>query len=629
MKPKRSELIEYLKQYKTPQTSAQISGALNISVRSVKNYIKEINAGCQQPMIYATREGYQLSQFLNSSVITKQAIPQTQEERSTYMIKRLIERHPEGLNLFDLCDELAISYSTLKSTISFMNSQYEAYRVKFRSVSNNLVILGDDKDKRKFISWIIYQSSESRLLDVPQLKNWFHNIDVDGVSQIVLSTSRQFDYYINHLSFVDLLLHLLIIIDQDIYNQSIPCPGSMQDSKIHHFMEALISRLEERLSHRFSDYGKNEIDILFSSSMNYSKAMEDHTVSHLIGEDIFDLTDVFIKKVDQNYMVNLSSREFRVSFSIHLKNLLLRAKENRHVKNPMLDIIRFNSPILFDIAVFIGLELIRMYDIKLTDDEYSFLAMHIGAEIERQNHSVDILSAVLLCPDYHDLHVTISNQLMINFGNKINLVEVAHQIDDIKTKSFDILFSTVPSPHFDASQLVLISPFDIHKQFEQINQRIFAIESRIGYLRLKETFDKIFDQSLFEITDRLETKDEVIHHLCTKLIEHHYVDHNYEEQVLKRENAASTAFGKLAIPHAVDMSALQTGIAVLVSKAGIKWSGNTVHFVLLMALNKNDYKIFKDSYESLITIFNEEKTLEFIRHIDSFDSFKRIIKNYW
>lgn len=89
-------------------------------------------------------------------------------------------------------------------------------------------------------------------------------------------------------------------------------------------------------------------------------------------------------------MVNLSSRAFHISFSIHLKNLFLRVKENRHVVNPILDLIRSNSPILFDIAVFIGLELIRMYGIKMTDDEYSFLAMHIGTEIERQNHSVEL-----------------------------------------------------------------------------------------------------------------------------------------------------------------------------------------------------------------------------------------------
>lgn len=628
MKPRRSELIEHLKRYTTPQTSAQLSSALNVSVRSVKNYIKEINAGLPQPMIYARRDGYQLSQFMSRPSPASQNIPQTQAERGAYIIKRLIEGHPEGLNLFVLCDELAVSYSTLKATISLMNSQYDSYQVKFRSVNNHLVLWGEDKDKRKFISRMIYQSAESRFLDVPQLKSWFQSIDVDGVSQLVLSTARQFNYYINHLSFVDLLLHLLLIIDQDIYNQSISCQNKLESSPLYPFLEALIARLEACLSHRFSDYGKNEIDILFSSSMNYSKPEEELGVSNLIGTDMLELTDEFIKKVDQNYMVNLSSRAFRVSFSIHLKNLLLRAKENRHVVNPMLDLIRSNSPILFDIAVFIGLELIRMYGIKLTDDEYSFLAMHIGAEIERQNHSVDLLRGVLLCPDYHALHVTISNQLMIHFGNKMNLIEIVHQEDDIKESGFDLLFSTVPISRFDADWVILISPFDIHKQFEQINQRISTIESHIGNFRLKETFDKIFDRALFDISDSLTTPTDVIHHLCGKLETHHYVDRGYEEQVLKRENAISTAFGNLAIPHAVEMSALKTGIAVLVSKAGIKWGGTIVHFVLLMALNKNDYNIFRDSYESLISIFNDDKTFAFLKHLDSFDAFKRMIQNY-
>ncbi|MFQ7536008.1 MAG: PTS sugar transporter subunit IIA [Clostridium sp.] len=39
----------------------------------------------------------------------------------------------------------------------------------------------------------------------------------------------------------------------------------------------------------------------------------------------------------------------------------------------------------------------------------------------------------------------------------------------------------------------------------------------------------------------------------------------------RRENAATTAFGGIAIPHAVEMDAMKTSIAVAISKNGIQW----------------------------------------------------------
>ena len=51
----------------------------------------------------------------------------------------------------------------------------------------------------------------------------------------------------------------------------------------------------------------------------------------------------------------------------------------------MADYIKLNSPIIFDMAIYISLDLMESYEVIINEDETAFIAMHIGAEIERQN----------------------------------------------------------------------------------------------------------------------------------------------------------------------------------------------------------------------------------------------------
>lgn len=64
MQRKLNELLKYLSGQNRPQTSAEIANALSISVRSVKNHVKEINSLYGRRVIFSSRNGY----LLNSQI---------------------------------------------------------------------------------------------------------------------------------------------------------------------------------------------------------------------------------------------------------------------------------------------------------------------------------------------------------------------------------------------------------------------------------------------------------------------------------------------------------------------------------------------------------------------------------
>ena len=119
-------------------------------------------------------------------------------------------------------------------------------------------------------------------------------------------------------------------------------------------------------------------------------------------KNIIQLTEKYVQEINNYYMIDLSSDSFKTPFALHLKNLIFRAKENRYTANSMAQIIRTNSPLVFDIAIFISLDLMEQFNITINEDETAFLAMHIGAEIERQSESKTKVPVILICPDYHD-----------------------------------------------------------------------------------------------------------------------------------------------------------------------------------------------------------------------------------
>ena len=134
MKKKQTELLRYLSGQSHPIKSTELANALQISSRSVKNYVSDINFLYNKKIILSSRQGYQLNHQLSYHLLldeNEEKLPQTGEERAFYIIKSLILGHTPQLDLFDLCDYLCISYSTLKTVITKMNKSFSAYHVSF------------------------------------------------------------------------------------------------------------------------------------------------------------------------------------------------------------------------------------------------------------------------------------------------------------------------------------------------------------------------------------------------------------------------------------------------------------------------------------------------------------------
>ena len=640
MKKKEQELLNYLSEFNKPIRSAEIANALDISVRSVKNYVHNINSLYGKNIILSSRNGYELNLQNNYSLVltnSSQQIPQTLEERSFFIIKQLVLNHSAQIEIFDLCDSLCVSYSTIKSIISKMNKTYSSYNLEFYCEHDCVRIKGDEINKRKLLSYIINEESKSSIMNVNVLKNNFASIDVEKLQNIIFTTFKKYNYYLNDFSSMNLLLHLLIIVDRELNGNKLndgQNEVSIDNQDELNFLNEFIAQLETTFEIPINKYERFEIYMLFKTNANFSIEDSSKKLKELVGDNIIELIDKYVEDINNIYMVDLSSKAFKTPFTLHLKNLLLRAQSGKYTSNPMAETIKNNSPLIFDIAIYISLDLAERFNIKINEDETAFLAMHIGSEIERQADNKDKIPVAILCPNYHNMADQIMNSLMLNFGNQLNMVGSIHNENDFYTLNnpVSILFTTIPvttkiinTNTNEPLDVVLISPLNLKSQFSIIQNAILQAQEKYRDRKLKVKFNDFFEQSLFVVDSKLKNKKQVLTKLCDCLLVQNYVDTNFEESVYKRENAAGTAFGNVAIPHSIEMNAIKTSIAVAISKEGIQWNSNIVHIVLLLAINKADRRSFRALYESLISLFSEDKVIQKIRNCTSFDEFKSII----
>ncbi|MGX7031305.1 BglG family transcription antiterminator [Vagococcus zengguangii] len=635
MDNKHINLINLLKKSNQPITSNELALKLNISSRTVKNYVKEINSGEKVPIIISSNNGYQLNSIDVKSPEEKH-IPQTYSERSKYVISQLIFNQLEAINIFDLCEDLFLSYSSIKSLINKMNTSYTSHNVSFRLKKNLVYFKGKEEDKRKFISFIITDNLSIGTISKTQLTEIFPRLDIDACYSIIKHELNENNYYINDFAMINIVTHLLIMIDRKQQGNNLVLLEDDNTNSIDSSFLSFIDEIEKKFDIHFS---YTEIDILynlFSCNVNYvgNKNIQLEDVIDKIGKKTYTFTKNIIKKINSIYLIDLNNNEFIFPFALHIKNLITRIKNTTSSNiNPLKNIIKSNNPIIFEIATHISLLISDEYKIKIPEEEISFIAMHIGGEMERVKINESKIPTLVICPNYNNLDNNLTSVLYKHFENDIDIKdtftsenELQVFFNNIPNSQKFLLLSTIPLSKTtnNGNTLVLISPFNIQDQMFNILNGISQYKDNTKNQLLVSNFDKFFSPNLFFNFDTYDM-NLLITKLCANLVEHNLVDTNFEHDVFIRENMSSTSFGKIAIPHSIHMNAAKTSISVCISKKGMKWGDNVVNIIFLLAINQQDYHIFRNLYESLINVFTFPSTIEQAKKCSTLEEFKEII----
>lgn len=629
MKQGHEELLRALLRHDSATRSTDLAKEIGRSPRSIKSYVKQINESAGDLVIFSSKDGYLLNRKIALTLLDQQEgspVPQSASERSSYIVKRFIVDHEESLDLFDLCEELYVSFSTLRSDIRRMNLSYERLGISFKTQNNRLSMAGPEKSKRRLIGQCLLEEAGTGAIGIAALKESYSALDVDSVTNALDETMRLSNRRINEISRNNLIMHLLILVDRvrngDVLPHDSESPERLAEK------DPVAEELCRRLSSDFSiEFGLDEllgIQMLLMAYTNAVASPDYAQLERIVGKELVQDARDLAEAISEQYDVNLATQSFLMPFCLHLKNLIERNQKGVFARNSLAKTVREECPLTYDIGTSLSIRLANKYGLTLSEDEIAFVALHVGAELERQRLDDTKVKGALLCPDYHGMAGALLEQLELAHSATLDIVACVPDENGLTGVAYDLLITTVPVNEASHPRVVNIPPFS-RGGFPDISDAILSVRQDKELQALEARFDDYFSETLFFPQVEGMSREEIIKLLCSRLQELGYVDEFFDKDVLQREHASNTAFGAIAIPHAASMSANKTCISVATSTEGITWGSAAVRLVLLFAISDVDKGAFRTLYEAMIGLLSEGEATDLLSRATSFDEFRHAV----
>lgn len=625
---KTEKLIRLLLEMQ-PSTAQTLAERMGVSVRSIKNYVHEINSEASETVL-SSRDGYRLDVEKAKALLDEKTdnIPQTSRERVIYILNQLLNHHNnETVNLYDLSDEMYISMSTLKNELQKVKRKLARFDLKLITRGDDVSISGLEKNKRKMLSSILYDESNVNFLNLQAIQNAFSNIDIEFIKNTVLQTFDEYHYFINDYSLVNLVLHITISVDR-IRNQNMNTQQiqELPAVRLHEYelAQRVAEQLEEHFQIQYSDAEVYEMTLLIISratTIDY-KSINASNLEEFVGKDCLDLVKQLIQDVSAFYYIDLSEQEFLIRFALHIRNLLVRSKNNYFSKNPLAQGIKTSCPMIYDVSVSLAGTIKEKTGVSINDDEIAYIAFHLGSTIEAQKSLTTKITAILYCPSYYDMNLRITDTLNQHFYNELLVTNIlTDESDFTKVKGTDLIISTMPLSKIYTTPSIQIHPFLTDKDRINLKEKIDEVRKQKKKKEFETYLRELIIPEFFEKKNTLKNQNTCISYMVNKMVHHGYVNPSFKNDILEREKMSTTAYGSFAIPHAMKMHAHKTGINIIASDEEINWNGKAVNLVLMMCFNINERYIFNEIFDPITMILSENENVKKIIACSTYEEF--------
>ncbi|SCL88383.1 BglG family transcription antiterminator [Sporanaerobacter sp. PP17-6a] len=640
MEENKKRLLAHLLKTNDWVTSDELSILLSVSTRTVRNYIKQLNTTYKgYELIFSSSRGYKINKknyylILNNN--DKYNTVETPQQRINFIRNKLIT-HPKGYNLFVLSSDLFVSEETILADINSLQAFFKNFSIVIKkNNSMDFYLSGLERDKRKMIRYIVNNESSENFTPTKALAMFsmeLNSTEYNNIRNSIHKILNKNNLFVNDYALNNITLHLIVMVQR--IRQGLNIAEDVQMEKIQNTKEAKVA--DEIKKYLNNSYGitMNESEFYYltltissyTSEINYS-LVNSHNIQDFIEGKYIDIAKQAIEKVKEVFSFDIFDDEFLPKFTIHIRNLMIRTYNGMYTKNPLTAKIKEAYPLIYEIAVFIALELQRYEDVYISEDEIAFIAIHIGAEIEKNNSFNKKVTAVFVYLDYYDTHLKAYNKIRKIFENSleiINMVSINNFcLKEIKT---DMIISCVPIIS-DDDNVIVVSPFISDEDVSNINSKLTMIKRAKKQKKIEGYLKSLFGSTLFKRNYYLKDEHLMIKNLTNEVIALKYANPEFYEEVEQREKMSPTSFNNLvAVPHSLKHNAYKSFISMVINEKPMKWGNQYVNIIVLIGISETDRSTFRDVFDILIEILSEPKNVQKLINCSDYDEFLATITN--
>ncbi|GGI48172.1 lichenan operon transcriptional antiterminator [Agromyces flavus] len=626
MPEKWERLVEVLAADEGWTTAARLSERLGVSDRTVRTYAAQANRGAE-PVVLSGPDGYRLDR----DAWTRRARARvdardvaTPDGRRARLIRDLADA-PDGLDVHEVAAAAHVSESTVEADLGRVRSRLEGTGLSLARDGGTVRLVGPETAVRRLVGALVREEGRRGIRDLSSLREGF--APMDDFRRALLDGLADAGYAANEYALDDVLLHVAIALDRVARDRTLDADDDVvdgaetdPDTRADADAPAPASREatpddDEPLAALVDELVVREFGVRLPPAelRHLARLIGTRAATRRSGATRAGVLREIVDRISRDWLVELGDDEFIERLALHVDNLAARAAEHSYSRNPLTASIKAAYPLIYDLAVYLASELARLEGITVNDDEIAYLAMHLGAQLERTRARGDVVRIVVVAPQYHDARALLVDRLRGRLGDDVELAvgdaTEAGADGAGEPSDADLVVAVLP-PREPLPHVVTVSPFPTDDDVERVRNEVARLRRGRRRARLASTLSRTIEPDLFVRGVEGREREDVIRLLGDRLITAGAIDEDYVTGTLERERMSSTAFTDLlAVPHAMAMTASRSAIAIAIDEHPIDWGGAAVHVVALIAFAADGRAEFQAVFDQFVEAFSEPENV--------------------
>ncbi|NTW71265.1 MAG: BglG family transcription antiterminator [Eubacteriaceae bacterium] len=613
------------------------------------------------------------------------------EDRQLILITELLLSN-EPLKVFYFTQKLNVTEGTIISDLDKVEEWLANYEIMLiRKQGLGIFVEGDEKKIRSCIMSMFYRGLDIR--DIRKLikkkisENFSDRVQTDIANRLLglvdEATIRQVEQVIKSMevklkekftddAYLGLMVHIILAISRlkngDTIKVSEEILTPIKSTKEYEVADEARKVLQSEFDIDIPDDEVAYITMHLRGAKINNENIEIESSTYL-KHDVAGIVKEMLEKAEKETGLDfLTDRDLFMGLVIHLKPALTRLELNLSIRNPLLEAIKNEYKEIFELSRKICQVIEEELDTFIPEEEIGFVAMHIGAFLERKKVSGKRrVKTLVVCPSGLGTSKLLTSKLIkeieeLDILASVSIMEIDRYIED--EKDLELIISTVNLGDREFGYIV-VNPLLLEDDIRSIKKAIGIIELdkyevESAERNVKAKTSKMFDMNKLKayieaadmINDAFFVKEGLVIKSCNEMLKYigryiHYGDKDNAEKLFQdlknREDLMGTAITgkKIALVHAKTDTIKDILSGVFRTKGDVVFKDMTgesesIDTVLVLLAGSNASREYRDILSGIsVMLVESEDFIPMLRFQDKDEicealkiSFNNFIQNY-
>ena len=650
---KKKQIMLMLIENYEPITVSTISSKLNVSPKTIRNYLQELEMDFHDLNIELVKKpsiGIYLNIDKEQRILLKEKLNIVLDNiysstyRQKYILKTLFKnRYTYTIQLF--ADDLYCSKNTILSDLSYVEKWLKNHNLNLiRKQNQGLWIEGDENVFRDAMMSLFHEINDENnniddaeidkldyridYINYNKIKMFFPKLDFYSIQGIIQKSEEKLGYYFTDQAFVNLIVHIAIAIERIKFDKNIYMEEDnfedIKNNKEYDIAKWVVEELSKALNLEIPEKEIAYICLhMLGSKIQHDISLDDYNSIINSQNDIYvELAKEIISLVSDILRVDLSEDKILLTgLVIHLRPTIIRLKNNLELRNPLLQRIKEEYLSVFGATWSCNSIFEKKFNISINEDEVGYIALHIAAAIDRLNNKT---KAIVVCSSGIGTSQMVANRLGKQLPElEINgVIPIKYLTDEIIEEN-DIIISTIALSK-KIPKVVCVSTFINETDIEHIRE--FLSKSKIKNNHIVEeiqnnnlNINNIISADYCFIDDgKLSYLDTIKKYALIMEKDGKIVKPGFYKDILDREEKDSTIIGNgITIPHAHEGLVLSPKICIIKLNNPIIWNEENIDLILILALKFKDISTTKVFFKNFYSLLDNKDMVKKIKDSNS------------